>query len=149
MQFIRSVGEGMLTNSTQIDFHAPLGKMKPSVPKMPPRTPRRSPYGVPTTGGVEAVPRHTEIQDNLARKICRSLSIMRDESREPWIEAIEYGTITWHVAMDGKPGCVVTRWAVTGFPSVYLIDLQGTIAATQLRGAALREKVAELVEAVH
>jgi predicted RNA binding protein YcfA (HicA-like mRNA interferase family) len=29
----------------------------------------------PRTGGTEAVPRHTEIPDNLARKICRGLSI--------------------------------------------------------------------------
>ena len=29
----------------------------------------------PATGEVEAVPRHTEIQDKLARKICRGLSL--------------------------------------------------------------------------
>jgi mRNA interferase HicA len=29
----------------------------------------------PNTGAVEAVPRHTEIPDRLAQKICRSLSI--------------------------------------------------------------------------
>jgi hypothetical protein len=29
----------------------------------------------PNTGSVEAVPRHTEIPDRLAQKICRSLSI--------------------------------------------------------------------------
>ena len=29
----------------------------------------------PTTGAVEAVPRHTEIPNMLARKICRQLSI--------------------------------------------------------------------------
>jgi hypothetical protein len=29
----------------------------------------------PLTGAVEAVPRHTEIANQLARKICRSLSI--------------------------------------------------------------------------
>jgi hypothetical protein len=29
----------------------------------------------PTTGAVEAVPRHTEISDLLARKICRGLSV--------------------------------------------------------------------------
>jgi mRNA interferase HicA len=28
-----------------------------------------------TTGAVEAVPRHTELSDNLARKICRGLSV--------------------------------------------------------------------------
>jgi len=29
----------------------------------------------PTTGAVEAVPRHTEISDLLARKICRKLKV--------------------------------------------------------------------------
>jgi predicted RNA binding protein YcfA (HicA-like mRNA interferase family) len=29
----------------------------------------------PTTGAVEAVPRHTEISNQLAKKICRSLSV--------------------------------------------------------------------------
>lgn len=29
----------------------------------------------PATGAVEAVPRHTEISDILARKICRGLSV--------------------------------------------------------------------------
>jgi hypothetical protein len=29
----------------------------------------------PATGATEAVPRHTEISDNLARKICRGLSV--------------------------------------------------------------------------
>jgi mRNA interferase HicA len=29
----------------------------------------------PTTGAIEAVPRHTEISDVLARKICRGLSV--------------------------------------------------------------------------
>jgi len=29
----------------------------------------------PTTGAVEAIPRHTEIADLLARKICKNLSV--------------------------------------------------------------------------
>ncbi len=29
----------------------------------------------PATGAVEALPRHTEIPDTLARKICRNLSV--------------------------------------------------------------------------
>jgi hypothetical protein len=29
----------------------------------------------PATGAVEAVPRHTEVPDVLARKICRNLSV--------------------------------------------------------------------------
>lgn len=29
----------------------------------------------PTTGAVEAVPRHTEVSNHLAKKICRNLSV--------------------------------------------------------------------------
>ena len=29
----------------------------------------------PNTGAIEAIPRHTEIADRLARKICRGLSV--------------------------------------------------------------------------
>jgi len=33
----------------------------------------------PRTGAVEAVPRHTEISNQLAKKICRSLSVPESE----------------------------------------------------------------------
>ena len=32
-------------------------------------------WSSPRTGRVEAIPRHVEIPDNLARKICRSLGL--------------------------------------------------------------------------
>ncbi|HED04361.1 MAG TPA: type II toxin-antitoxin system HicA family toxin [Candidatus Fraserbacteria bacterium] len=35
----------------------------------------------PTTGAAEAVPRHTEIANRLARKICRNLSVPEVGSR--------------------------------------------------------------------
>ncbi len=34
-----------------------------------------SPWQNPRTGHIEAVPRHTEIADKLARKMCRALAI--------------------------------------------------------------------------
>ena len=36
---------------------------------------RHSLWMNPLTGQTEAVPRHTEVSDNLARKICRGLSV--------------------------------------------------------------------------
>lgn len=36
---------------------------------------KHSIYSNPATGDTSAVPRHTEIADNLARKICKDLSI--------------------------------------------------------------------------
>ncbi len=32
-------------------------------------------WGNPATGAIEAIPRHAEIADKLARKICRNLSV--------------------------------------------------------------------------
>jgi len=41
----------------------------------------RSLWANPRTGWIEAIPRHTEIPNNLARKICRNLSIPEIGSR--------------------------------------------------------------------
>ena len=71
---------------------------------------------------------------------------MRDETPDSMLEAVESGKITWNVAWDGKPGRIATRWAVDGFPEVYVIDQHGVVAGVGLRGKMLKAKVAELIE---
>jgi thiol-disulfide isomerase/thioredoxin len=75
------------------------------------------------------------------------LTLMRDETSESALEAVASGKITWHVALDGKPGRVATQWSVSGFPETYVIDSHGNITAHGLRGEALREEVARLLGA--
>lgn len=72
---------------------------------------------------------------------------MRDETHDPSIEAIKAGKLTWKVAWDGRPGRVASRWAVDGFPEVYVIDQEGRVAGVNLRDEKLKAKVAELLEA--
>ena len=73
------------------------------------------------------------------------LSIMADEEKSQTVEAIESGKLTWSICWDGHRGAIATQWAVKGFPSVYVVGPDGTIAAYGLRGDSLKSKIAKLV----
>lgn len=72
------------------------------------------------------------------------VGIMADESRQDAIDAIESGKMTWNVYWDGNPGTIARKWSVHGFPTIYVVDRQGLIAAKNLRGKALRSKIDQL-----
>lgn len=72
------------------------------------------------------------------------LGVMADDKREDTTEAVDSGKLTWDVSWDGFRGPIATKWAVTSFPTVYLIGPDGRVAAFGLRGEQLRAKVAEL-----
>jgi thiol-disulfide isomerase/thioredoxin len=73
------------------------------------------------------------------------LSIMADENRQDTLDAVAEGKLTWNVHWDGGRGPLTTRWAVTGFPEIYVIDRSGEVAGYELRGQELRDKVAQLL----
>lgn len=74
------------------------------------------------------------------------LGIMADEQRAMTEQAVAEGKLTWAVHWDGWRGPVATRWAVIGFPTVYVIDARGEVAGIDLRGNELVKKVEELSE---
>lgn len=80
-------------------------------------------------------------QDRLA-----ILNIMADKERKDTLDAFTSGKLPWNVYWDNYRGPIATRWAVTGFPTVYIIGPDGNIAAKHLRGEELKAKIAELVE---
>lgn len=72
-----------------------------------------------------------------------------DRSGERWIGAIEDNRMNWVHVSDLKywDNSGAARYAVRSIPSNFLIDCQtGTIIATNLRGNALGEKLAELLD---
>lgn len=75
------------------------------------------------------------------------LSIMADENRKDTEEAVASGKLTWNVTWDQGRGPITTHWGISGFPTVYVIDAEGQIAAIDLRGEELKAKVAELISA--
>jgi thiol-disulfide isomerase/thioredoxin len=74
------------------------------------------------------------------------LSIMADANPEVTAQALEDGKITWDVTWDGDGGPIATLWAVQAFPTVYIIAPDGTVAAADLSGIALRDKVKQLAQ---
>ena len=86
-----------------------------------------------------------EIQQTYGNRVS-ILSIMADEKVEDTREAISSGKMTWNVYWDGFRGPLATRWSVDSFPKVYVIDAQGHVAASRLRGERLKNVVASLVK---
>jgi peroxiredoxin len=76
------------------------------------------------------------------------LGVSMDSNRDPWIAAIKQDNLTWtHVSdLKGWGNEVGKLYNVTGIPQNFLIDKEGKIVAKDLRGAALDEKLAEIIK---
>ena len=80
------------------------------------------------------------------------LGINTDGSKDEYRTKKEDFGVTWRSAWDGSTsGPISTRWAISAFPSKFLIDAQGVIRYTdnQLRGegaisAAIEKLLAEM-----
>jgi len=71
-----------------------------------------------------------------------------DDNRDNWLAAVENNGMKWiHVSeLRGFNNQAARDYAVQGIPSNFLIDAEGRIVATNLRGEALYEKIASLLE---
>lgn len=74
------------------------------------------------------------------------LSVSLDSKKGPWIEAIEQDGLPWlHVSdLKGWNNTVGRLYGVRGVPACYLIDRDGKIIATDVRGEKLNTKLAEV-----
>lgn len=76
------------------------------------------------------------------------LGVSMDSNRDPWLAAIKQDQLTWtHVSdLKGWGNEVGKIYNVTGIPQNFLIDKEGKIIAKDLRGAALDEKLIEILK---
>lgn len=74
------------------------------------------------------------------------LTIMRDPTPETAIEKTAKGTFTWPVTCDGPDFPLTTKWAVDGFPEVYVLNPQGEITAIGPRDEQLHWRVEQLLK---
>lgn len=72
------------------------------------------------------------------------LSVMVDKNRKDTVDAVNSGKMSWNVSWDGAKGPIATKWAVTSFPTVYVIGPDGRIVARGLRGEQLKTQIAKL-----
>ena len=74
-----------------------------------------------------------------AKTPCVVLEVNTDETRDPIQKAIQAGDVAWPCWFDGTDGPITRNWAVTGFPTLYILDQQGVIRAKNFPGTAVIE----------
>ncbi len=77
------------------------------------------------------------------------LGVSLDKQYGRWAQAVEKDRLTWtHVSdLRGWQNAAAQQYGVRSIPATVLLDREGRIVARNLRGAALEDKVKELVEA--
>ena len=73
------------------------------------------------------------------------ISVSLDKTVEPWLKAVEEDGLNWTLLHD-PTGNSATLYAVETIPSTWLLDKEGKIIKTNLRGAELEQTLAELLK---
>lgn len=75
------------------------------------------------------------------------LGVSADENKADWLKAVKEDKLPWENVSDlkGDKNKAALIYGISAYPTNYLIDEQGLIIAKNLRGDALREKLAELL----
>ena len=75
------------------------------------------------------------------------LGVSADENKAFWLQAVKDDKLPWENVSDlkGDKNKAALIYGINAYPTNYLIDEQGLIIAKNLRGNALREKLAELL----
>jgi peroxiredoxin len=95
---------------------------------------------------VEMYPRERALLARYEGKPFAVVSVNTDRGRETLKASIEAGKVTWPCWWDGgTDGPIATRWGVSGYPTVYVIDTRGIIRYRDLAGEALEKAVIELM----
>lgn len=94
----------------------------------------------------EESPRLVSIYNKYKTRNFDILSVSLDDNREAWQKAINDDKLLWtHVSDLMKwNSSVVSLYNIEGIPFTVLVDPEGKIIATHLRGKALEDKLAEL-----
>ena len=94
------------------------------------------------------VPNVKKVYDKFHDKGFEILSVSLDDKKDNWVDAIKKNDLNWvHVSSLQGWSCPVAKlYNVSGVPAMLLIDKEGKIIATKLRGELLMEKVAEQFE---
>ncbi|MEJ2161772.1 MAG: TlpA disulfide reductase family protein [Robiginitalea sp.] len=74
------------------------------------------------------------------------LGVSLDRNAEAWKKAIEDDGLSWHQVSNVRYFDEIAElYSVTAIPASFILDENGVIVAKNLRGAALEEKIAELL----
>lgn len=92
------------------------------------------------------VPNVKKVYDEYHPQGFEILSVSLDDKKDNWVNAIAKHDLNWgHVSsLKGWQCPVVKQYSISGVPAMFLIDKEGKIIATGLRGEELAQKVSAL-----
>jgi hypothetical protein len=75
------------------------------------------------------------------------IGVNSDKDREHIKQRMKEENITWRSFWNGggTSGPISTRWNVSGWPTIYVIDHEGVIRAKNVRGAQLETWLEKLI----
>jgi len=93
------------------------------------------------------VPNLIDIQKSFKNRKFVLLSVSLDRDLDAARKFVADKGMDWVHVIDRQAGSeLAEKYQVEYIPSTYVIDRQGKIAATQLRGSALKDKIADLLK---
>jgi peroxiredoxin len=93
------------------------------------------------------VPHLIDIQRKFAAKDFVLLSVSLDRDLQAARKFVADKEMDWVHIIDGEAGrAIAEKYQVSYIPSTFVINRQGKIAASQLRGNELKEKIADLLK---
>ena len=72
---------------------------------------------------------------------------VNSDTREAYDAEVEEMGVTWRSFMEGSTtGPIPTKWNVSGWPTIYVLDANGVIRYKGVRNEAMEEAVMTLLE---
>ena len=77
-----------------------------------------------------------------------SVSLDRNNQKQRWVNAIEKDQLNWYNVSNLKfwQDPLAQLYNISSIPATFILDDEGIVLATKLRGAALEAKIAEILE---
>jgi hypothetical protein len=92
------------------------------------------------------IPHEKALVKRLENEPFALIGINTDPDKAEYKKQIASNGITWRSAWDGSTrGPLCTKWGVSSFPTIYVLDAKGTIRHIGLRGEDLEQAVNALI----
>jgi peroxiredoxin len=93
-------------------------------------------------------PNVVQAYEKFKKKNFTVLGVSLDESKEDWEDAIKADNLNWQHISDLKKweSTVVSTYKIEGIPYNVLVDPNGIVIATELRGPALEETLKKYIK---
>lgn len=93
-------------------------------------------------------PHERSLVKQLADKPFALIGVNSDRDLEKIRETVKEKNLSWRSFWNGPQGTggpISSRWGVTGWPTIYVLDHEGVIRYKNVRGPAMDEAVATLL----